>query len=93
MYIILEYFALLTLVAMAATVAFGVVSIVLIAREGAKWLAITSRRLFLQEGGLFFSRRRSWPKLEATFSLVRPIPRKKFLTLDSEPNAAVKGTR
>ncbi len=93
MYIILEYCALLTVVAMAATVAFGVASIVLIIREGAKWLAVTSRRLLLQEGGLFFSRRRSWPKPEATFSFVRPIPSKKFLTLDSELKAAVKGTR
>ncbi len=93
MYSILECCALFTLDALAATVAFGVVSIVLIIREGAKWLAITSRRLLLQEGGLFFSRRRSRPKPQATFSFVRPILRTKFLTLDPEPNAAVKGTR
>ncbi len=93
MYFILEYSALLTLVAMTATVAFGVASIILVIREGLEWLAVTSRRLLLQEGGLFFSRRRSWPKPEATFSFVRPIPRKKFLTLDSELKAAVKGTR
>ncbi len=50
MYILLEFFALLALVAMAATVAFGVASIVLIIREGTKWLAVTSWRLFLQGG-------------------------------------------
>jgi hypothetical protein len=93
MYIILEYLALLALVAMAAAVTFGVASLILVIREGAKWLAVSSRRLFRQESGLFFSRRRSRPKPEAAFSLVRPTPRKQFLTLDSELNAAVKGTR
>ncbi len=71
MYVLLEYFALLTLVAMAAAVAFGVATIILSIHEGVKWLAVASRRLFLQEGDVFFSRRRLWPKPEATFSFAR----------------------
>lgn len=55
MYILLEYFALLALVAMAATAAFAVISIILVTREGLDWLAVASRRMFLQERGVFFS--------------------------------------
>lgn len=59
MYLLLEYFALLALAVVAGTVAFGVMSLILVIREGLGWLAGASRRLFLREGGLFFSRRQT----------------------------------
>ncbi len=72
MYILFEYFALLTLVALAATVTFGAISIILIIREGLEWLlAVASRRLFLREGGVFFGRRQSQSKAEVFGQVAR----------------------
>ncbi len=55
MYIIFEYFALLALVAITATVAFGVASVILVIDEAAKWSAAAFRRLFVREGSISFS--------------------------------------
>ncbi len=71
MYILLEYFAVLTLVAMAATGAFGVISIILVIREGLGWLAVASRQLFLQEGDVSFGRRQSGSKAEVFGQVTR----------------------
>ncbi len=71
MYILLEYFAVLTLVAMAATGTFGVISIILVIREGLGWLAVASRQLFLQEGDVSFGRRQSRSKAEVFGQVAR----------------------
>ncbi len=67
MYAILEYLALVTAVVVAATVVFGVASLFLVIGQGARRLAVSSRRLFLLAGGLFSSGQRPWSKPEVAF--------------------------
>jgi hypothetical protein len=93
MYFILEYLALTAAVAIPATVAFGVASLILVTREGAKWLVVSSRRFLRRVGGPFLGFPRSSPKPEAAFAFVPPIPRKQRSTFDSELNADMKVTR